>query len=169
MTAMPPSDAHAGTIGLGQPGATGQIAVAAPPERVYALVTDLRVLAELGEEVRAHRWVGRPGAAVVGARFRGSNRRGARRWRTTARVTAADPGRCFAFEVSSGPLPVSVWRYDIRAAADGGCLVVESTWDRRPRWFRGLTALATGVRERTAVNDHNIARTLSRLKERAER
>ncbi len=167
MTAMPPSDAHTGTTGLGQPDATGRIAVAAPPERVYALVTDLRALAELGEEVRAHRWVGQPGA-VVGARFRGSNRRGARRWRTTARVTAADPGRCFAFEVRSGPLPVLVWRYDIRAVADGGCLVVESTWDRRPRWFRGPTVLATGVRERTAVNDHNIARTLTRLKERAE-
>lgn len=64
-------------------------------------------------------------------------------------------------------IPVAHWRYDF-VAADGGCRVTESTWDRRPRWFRKIAGLATGVGDRAAANAEHIRLTLQRLKERAE-
>lgn len=62
---------------------------------------------------------------------------------------------------------VARWQYDI-VAADGGCEVTESTWDRRPGWFRKVAGKATGVSDRVAANTEHIRLTLQRLKQRAE-
>ncbi|MBP2321967.1 hypothetical protein JOF56_002352 [Kibdelosporangium banguiense] len=149
------------------PTATGRITVDAPPERVYALISDLDSLSGLSEEtVRCKVLVG-SSTATVGTRFRGSNKRGFRRWSTVSTVTDAVPGREFSFNVTSLGIPVSRWSYSI-APADSGCVVTESTWDRRPRWFLAMAYVATGVADRVAVNTQNIARTLERLKAKAE-
>jgi hypothetical protein len=42
------------------------------------------------------------------------------------------------------------------------------TWDRRPGWFRPIGGLTTGTMNRSNVNQHNIERTLERLKSTAE-
>lgn len=148
------------------PTATGQVEIAATPDVVYGLLTDLATLAELAEETSVMRWVS-GNVATPGAKFRGTNRNGWRRWTTTCTVTDAMPDTRFAFDVSHTGIPVSRWQYDI--TADGaGCLVTESTWDRRPGWFRAPAGLATGVSDRTAANTANIAATLQRLKLRAE-
>jgi hypothetical protein len=99
--------------------------------------------------------------------FKGTNRNGWRRWTTTCTVTDAEPGRRFAFDVRHTVVPISRWQYEIEPTA-GGCTVTESTWDRRPGWFKGVAALATGVPQRTDANDAHIAATLQRLKARAE-
>ncbi|WP_433272085.1 SRPBCC family protein [Actinosynnema sp. CS-041913] len=151
---------------MDKPDASGSIDVAAPVERVYSLVSDLAGMAGVAREYAGGRWLGTADGPSVGARFRGSNRRGARFWTTIATVTDAEPGR-FAFEVKSLGLPVSRWQYDIVPSADG-CRVTESTWDRRPAWFRPLTVLATGVRDRGTQNQRNIEATLARLKRTAE-
>jgi hypothetical protein len=110
----------------------------------------------------------RKGDAVrEGAVFKGRNRNGLFRWSTTCTVTAAEPGRAFAFNVSYVGVPVAHWRYDI--VADGaGCRVTEQTWDRRPGWFSKTAWVGTGVRNRTAANIEHILLTLQRLKEKAE-
>ncbi len=59
------------------------------------------------------------------------------------------------------------WRDDL-AATDGGCTVTESTWDRRPGWFRKPGGMATGVMDRDSANAEHIRLTLERLKARAE-
>lgn len=150
----------------GAPSVTASMAINASPDQVYALITDLSTLAELAEETVAMRW--RQGdAARPGAVFSGENRNGGHGWSTTCTVTDAEPGRSFGFDVRVAVIPVSHWRYEI-AAADGGCRVTESTWDRRPRWIRGITRLTTGVTDRTAANTEHIRLTLQRLKLRAE-
>src|SRR5690242_3279115 len=150
------------------PTAAGEIAVAADTRAVYALLTDLGVLGELADETVAMRWIS-GSSARPGSVFRGRNRNGWRRWSTTCTVTDAEPGRVFAFDVHHSPprVPVSRWQYDI-AATEGGCVVTESTWDRRPAWFRVPAQLATGVRDRSGANAAHIATTLQRLKARAE-
>lgn len=150
----------------GSPTATASVDINAQPERVYALITDLDVMATLAAETTAMKWQ-RGDSARPGAVFRGTNRNGTRSWNTTCTVTAATPGRVFAFDVKSLVVPVAHWRYEL-TAADGGCRVTESTWDRRPGWFRGIAGVATGVRDRTAANAEHIKLTLQRLKERAE-
>jgi hypothetical protein len=152
---------------MAQPSATGQIEISAPPERVYALVSDPDALARLAEEFAGHRWLGGATGATVGARFRGNNRRGLRRWSTVSTITDADAGRRFAFDVSFLGLPISRWQYDIQPSGDG-CRVVESTWERRPAWLKMPTSAATGVWNRDEHNQANIEATLRHLKSAAE-
>lgn len=147
------------------PDASVHIDVAASPQRVFELVSDLRGLAGVAQEYSGGRWLNAAGPEV-GARFRGVNRRGWRVWPTVATVTDASPER-FAFEVRSLGLPVSRWQYDIEATGSG-CRVTESTWDRRPAWYKPITVLATGVTDRVVTNQRNIEATLARLKQVAE-
>ena len=138
----------------------------ARPDVVYGLITDLPTLASLAEEAVAMEW--RKGDAVrPGAVFTGQNENGARRWSTRCTVTDAEPGRRFGFDVRYAVMPIARWQYDIEEA-DGGCRVTESTWDRRPGWFRKLAGKSTGVPDRAAANAEHIRLTLQRLKQRAE-
>ncbi|MDS0134120.1 MULTISPECIES: SRPBCC family protein [unclassified Amycolatopsis] len=155
-------------VQLHAPNATGRIEIDAAPEAVYSLVSDPGQLAGLAEEYAGHRWVGGADGPAVGAKFRGRNQRGFRRWSTLSTITDADPGRRFGFEVTSvAGLPVARWQYDFEPARDG-CVVVESMWERRPAWFKVATSTVTGVWDREQTNAANIAATLARLKRAAE-
>jgi hypothetical protein len=150
-----------------EPSASAQVQIAAPPERVYELVTDLPGMGRLSEENLGGRWLSGSDSAAVGARFRGHNRRGPLHWWTTVTVTDADPGRRFGFDVHSLGLPIAHWEYAIEPTSEG-CRVTESTWDRRPGWFKPIGGFATASMNRAAINQHNIERTLSLLKNAAE-
>ncbi|BBY18900.1 SRPBCC family protein [Mycolicibacterium litorale] len=146
--------------------AQATVDIAADPSAVYRLITDLPTFAELAEETSEMRWK-KGGEARPGAVFVGRNRNGSRSWNTTCTVTDAAPGRVFAFDVHSMRIPVAHWRYEIAPTATG-CRVTESTWDRRPGWFRKPAGWATGVSDRATANAAHIAATLQRLKARAE-
>ena len=149
-----------------QPSASSSVEINAAPEAVYALITDLDAMSQLAEETAAMRW--RSGsAAQPGAVFKGTNRNGWRRWTTKCRVTDAEPGSRFAFNVSHTGVPISRWQYDI-SATSGGCTVTESTWDRRPGWYKAPAGFVTGVMNRAGANSEHIQATLQRLKTRAE-
>lgn len=149
-----------------QPSASADITIAAAPASVYALITDLDVLAELAVETTSMRWT-KGDAARPGAKFKGRNSNDGKSWTTTCTVTVADPGTAFEFEVTSLMIPIARWRYDIEPV-DGGCRVTESTWDRRPGWFAPIGAKATGVADRDTANRVHIESTLANLKARAE-
>lgn len=149
-----------------QPDATSTIDINASPAAVYALITDLDAMAQIAEETAVMRWTNGGGAAP-GAVFKGTNRNGWRKWTTKCSVTDAAPGQTFAFNVSHTGVPISRWQYDITASG-GGCSVTESTWDRRPRWYKKPAELVTGVTNRRSVNTDHIQATLHRLKARAE-
>ena len=146
--------------------AAASIDINADPAAVYALITDLTSFAALTEEAQAMQW--RKGsAAAPGAVFKGSNRNGSKSWNTTCTVTAAEPGKAFAFDVKYLVLPIAHWRYDI-TATENGCRVTESTWDHRPGWFKPFGGVATGISDRNAANAEHIKLTLGRLKAKAE-
>jgi hypothetical protein len=149
------------------PTASAETDIAASPQAVYALVSDLPGLAKVAAEFARGRWLGGVTEAQAGARFRGTNKRARRRWTTTVTVTDAEPGKRFAFDVTYYGLPISRWQYDLEPSGDG-CVVRESTWDRTPAWFRPIGRLGTGVRDRAETNRRNIERTLRRLKDAAE-
>lgn len=97
--------------------------VPAPPVTVYELISDITTMNRYSPETVATCWLGGAGSALVGARFKGTNAIGKMRWSTRPRVTTADPGVRFAFQVPgrSGPL----WTYRFEPV-DGGTLVTES-------------------------------------------
>ena len=141
---------------------TATATVAAPADRLYALVSDVTRMGEWSPENVGGRWLGGATTPAVGARFRGANRRGWRRWSTTCTVVAAEPGRVFAFDVSVVGIPASRWTYELRP--DGDATVVTETWrDRRPRWFALLAGVTMGIADIRAHNQENIRTTLANL------
>ena len=102
--------------------------MAAPPERVWDLVSDVTRIGSYSPETFEAEWIEGATGPAVGARFRGHVKRngiGPIYW-TTCTVSECEPGRTFAFGVgSAGKAPLNVWRYEI-APADGGCDVTES-------------------------------------------
>jgi hypothetical protein len=141
--------------------------VAADPLSVYQLISDVTRMGEWSPETLSCRWLKGADSARVGARFKGSNRNGWRRWSTTCTVTSADPGSRFAFDVDLFGVPVATWQYDITAQG-GGCRVTEHWIDRRPRWLEAVSPLGTGVADRSERNRATMTETLSRLKRAAE-
>ena len=142
--------------------------IAAPADRIYALVSDVVRMGEWSPENVGGRWIGGASGPAVGARFRGQNRRGWRRWSTTCTVVVADPGRAFAFDVAFARIPASRWTYELRP--EGDATVVTERWtDRRPTWFARLAGATMGIDDIRAHNEANIRRSLAALTSVAER
>ena len=96
--------------------------IEAPPERVYEIVTDIAQMGRLSPECTGGKWLDGATGPAVGARFKGSNKRGIARWSTTNEVVEADPGKAFSFETKQ-----SAARWTYRLQPDGsGTLVTES-------------------------------------------
>jgi hypothetical protein len=142
--------------------------VRATPDAVYALVSDLPGMGRLSNENTGGRWLGGATGPAVGARFRGHNRNGWRRWSTTVEVEQAEPGRRFAFRVSYYGVPVSLWSYDLEPV-EGGTTVTEAWEDRRPVWFKTPAGLFTGELDREAATARGIEHTLAAIKAAAEK
>lgn len=142
--------------------------IAASPDVLYALVSDVTRTGEWSPENVGGRWVGSAAGPAVGAKFRGANRRGFRRWSTTCTVVVADPGRCFAFDVAFAGVPVARWSYDF--APDGDETVVTETWmDRRPRLFAVAARPIMGIGDMRTHNEQNMQTTLANLRRVATR
>lgn len=141
--------------------------IAAKAQHLYELVSDVTNMGRWSPETTSCRWVQGASGPKVGARFRGSNRDGWRRWSTVSTVTAAEPGRRFAFEVDAGPIPIARWCYDFEAQGDH-CRVTETWVDRRPGPMRSIMGVLTGVADRRAHNKDGMEQTLARLRQAVE-
>jgi uncharacterized protein YndB with AHSA1/START domain len=144
--------------------------MAAPPERVWELVSDVTRIGSYSPETFEAEWIDGANGPVEGARFRGHVKRNGwwpvHYW-TTCTVTACEPGEVFAFGVGApGKQPLNVWRYDIAAGADGGCDVTESFSLRPTRSLRLYWALAGRARGKT--NREGMRTTLDRIRREVE-
>lgn len=143
--------------------------VAAPPEAVYAVVSDVRTVGTRSPETVAATPRDPAAPLTAGARFTGHNRNGRFRWSTRCTVTEAEPGRVFAFDVKSGGLAISSWRYEFAPAENGTATLVTETWtDRRSPLMHVLSTVVTGVRDRPTHNRRTIRATLDALKASVE-
>src|SRR5450755_1716546 len=95
--------------------------MAAPPERVWDLVSDVTRIGSYSPETFEAEWLEGATGPAVGAKFRGHvkrNGRGPTYW-TTCTVLESVPGRTFAFGVGPGNKPINVWRYVLEPQGDG--------------------------------------------------
>jgi hypothetical protein len=99
--------------------------IAAGPDEVYAILTDLSRISELSPECYKAEWEGDSTGPVVGATFRGYNRNGDQEWDAGCVVVAAEPGKEWAFEVPANDGRSTTWRYTIEPT-ESGCRVTES-------------------------------------------
>lgn len=143
--------------------------VDASPTALYDVVSDVRRIGEWSPECRRCEWIGGASGPVVGARFKGSNRRGVARWSTKPRVVVADPGRDFAFVTGHLGRDMTRWSYRFESTT-GGTKVTESFEMLRdmPWYFRLADRLLMGVKDRKADLETNMGETLRRLKAAVE-
>jgi uncharacterized protein YndB with AHSA1/START domain len=141
----------------------------APPEVVWALVSDITRMGEYSPEVVGAEWLGDSTGPAVGARYRGHVKRN-ENWPflywTTCEITGCVPGELFEFVVVMRERPVNTWRYEFLPTDDGGTDVTES-FDLGDNIFTKIWRPIGGVlRERR--NERDMLRTLQRVKAAAE-
>lgn len=136
--------------------------IAATPQRVYELVADLPRMGEWSPEATGGKWLKGATGAAVGARFKGTNRKGRIRWSTAVKVVTAEPGHEFAFDVTAMGFGVARWGYRMEAV-DGGTKVTEY-WDDHRNWVVAkLTGFALSVPDRAAHNTATMEQTLANV------
>ena len=148
---------------------TGAVTVhmAAPPEKIWALVSDITKIGRYSPETFEGEWLDGATGPEVGARFRGHvkrNGKGPIYW-TTCTVIASTPGREFAFGVGSSDKPLNVWRYQLEPNGDGTD-VTESFELANLPMLRVYWALLGWARGRT--NRNGMRTTLERIKAEVE-
>ena len=141
--------------------------IEASPERIYAIVTDIAQTGRLSPECTGGKWLDGATGPAVGARFKGSNKRGFARWSTTNEVVEAEPGHAFSFETHQ-----SGARWTYRMQPDGtGTIVTEARemYKSRPAVAKVFATLLLG-----GIDDHDeelregMRQTLERVKAIAE-
>jgi hypothetical protein len=145
-----------------------EASVAATAEHLYDMVGDFPRMGEWSPECAGADWLDGATGPKPGARFKGKNEKGRRRWQTICTITVAEPGRELAWESRAFGRPVALWRYRFAPDGAGSTVVTESTEDRRGMFFRAFGNTATGVSDRKAHNAETMRVTLARLKAAAE-
>jgi uncharacterized protein YndB with AHSA1/START domain len=142
--------------------------VDAPPEKVWALVSDITNTGKFSPETFEAEWLDGSTRPEVGARFRGHvkrNGRGPTYW-TKCTVTVSEPGREFTFVVGTPDKHPMTWSYRFELGSQGGTDVTESyrLEDQAPmRLYWKLFGKARG-----RTNATNMQATLERIKAVAE-
>ncbi len=141
--------------------------MAAPPERIWELVSDVTKIGRYSPETFEGEWLDGATGPAVGARFRGHvkrNGRGPTYW-TTCTVVASVPGREFCFGVGPAGKAINTWRYRMEPAGDGTD-VTESFELTQRLPIRVYWALFGRARGRT--NHDGMQATLERIKAEVE-
>ena len=141
--------------------------IEAPADEIYDIVTDIAQMGRLSPECTGGRWLEGATGPAVGARFKGSNKRGFARWSTTNEVVEAERGKVFSFETQQ-----SAARWTYRLQPEGtGTLVTETRelFKERPKVAVVFTKLLLGGED---GHDEELRKgmqqTLQRVKELAE-
>jgi uncharacterized protein YndB with AHSA1/START domain len=141
--------------------------MAAPPDRIWELVSDVTRIGRYSPETFEAKWVDGATGPVVGAKFRGHvkrNGRGPTYW-TTCTVLASEPGREFSFGVGPSDKPLNIWRYQLEPAGDGTDVTESFELSQTPM-LRLYWALLGWTRGRT--NRDGMRVTLERVKAEVE-
>ncbi len=146
----------------------GSVVVAAPPERVYDIVSDVTRTGEWSPVCTACWWDDPAEAGRVGAWFTGRNELPHRTWETRSRVVAAERGREFAWVVGDGYV-----RWGFTLAPDAGGTSLTESWEFLPAGIAMFhdtygERAAAEIQERTEQAHTGIARTLAAIRQIAE-
>ena len=164
-----------GQVYADTPVVAAQIGIQAPPDRVWAMVSDIFLMPELSSELREVSWLDGVTGPAVGHRFTGRNAHPAMgEWETVSTVVACDPPRCFAWAVGDAGHPSATWRFTLRP---------DGTGTRLEQWYQmgparsGLNVAIDAMPDKEAkivfvrLREHEtgMKHNLEAIKERAER
>ena len=156
-------------MSIGQPTGSVTVTIAAPPEQVWDLVTDVTRIGEFSPETFEGKWTRGSTGPEVGAHFAGHVKRngvGPTYW-SPCQVTVCDPPggdgpAVFEFSVGTDSVQLNNWGYRIEPDGSGGSKVTE--------YFRLEAALPMRVYwlllgwARGKTNEKGMRTTLERMK-----
>ena len=158
-----------------------QILIEARPERVWGLVSDIALMAELSPELQEVAWLdGDPESPevtgpAVGRRFTGRNAHPAMgEWETVSTVTECDPPHRFAWAVGDPSHPSASWRFTLKPDGEGTLL---EQWYQMGPARSGLNIAIDAMPDKEAkivfvrLREHEtgMRHNLAEIKDRAER
>ncbi len=137
------------------------------PAEVFDAVADITRTGERSPECVGCSWVGDADGPELGARFTGDNmvKLGpitVKKWTTTSKVTACEPGEVFEF-VAEG---YTTWRYEMEPTGDGATRVTETCSFPPGDGFQGF--LYDRLLRRPASLENGMKKTLAALKSELE-
>ena len=141
------------------------VEIAAPPDAVYDLVSDLTRMGEWSPEAVGGQWLD-GGSGRVGDWFEGHNRSGEREWQRECQVAEADPGRAFTFVVGGIEANCTWWSYELEPTATGTTLT-ERWWmvNKTPAM---QAATEQQFADRVVLTRSMLDTTLAAMKQTAE-
>jgi uncharacterized protein YndB with AHSA1/START domain len=146
----------------------------APPERVWALVSDVELMPSMSAELQSVRWQDGCSGPALGARFIGHSKHDALgEWETTSYIVEYEPLRVFAWAVEDPDRPTALWRFSLQSRNGGTQL---SQWMRMGPGRSGLSFAIDRMPEkeqkivfvRMREFETGITTTLAAIKQRAE-
>ena len=137
--------------------------VSAPPDQVWALLTDFDRMPDWSPELVKMLPLKR-GGLRVGQWYLGINRRKAAVWPTRSVVAIVETGRCVAWDTTSSG---ARWIWELEADADGQTRVVHTRPVTRMSKIFAPLALG-GSAEHADELEAGMAQTVARLKAAAE-
>ena len=135
----------------------------APPEKIWALVSDVTQIGRFSPETFEAEWIEGSTGPAAGARFRGHvrrNEKGPVYW-TACTVVDCDPNRRFSFGVGKPGDALNTWSYQLEPS-NGGTDVTESFQLADKLLLRIYWTLCGWARGRRNTND--MRRTLERIR-----
>jgi uncharacterized protein YndB with AHSA1/START domain len=146
------------------------VRIAAPPARVWSLVTAMERYGEWSSENTGGYWRkgpdGVPGTGQVGDQFVGINRRDGVEWKAFVEIVERDDEAAYAFVTGGTEMDLALWRYELRPDGDGTLLTEQWTL-RKPSFFLDQGGEAE-IARRAANAKESIAATLQGMKATAE-
>jgi uncharacterized protein YndB with AHSA1/START domain len=137
--------------------------MAAPPEKVWALVSDVTRIGEFSPETFDAEWTRGSTGPEVGATFRGHVKRNGvvPTYGAPCQVSRCVPNELLEFRVGSEAVAVNNWGYRLEAH-EGGTLVTEHFRLEPSIFVRAYWAVMGRLRART--NEKGMRTTLERMR-----
>jgi uncharacterized protein YndB with AHSA1/START domain len=112
-----------GQVFADHPTVTVQTRIAAPPARVWPLVSDIYLMAKLSAELQEVEWLDGMAGPAVGHRFIGRNaNQNLGRWETVSTIVECDEPYRFAWAVGDPGQPAALWRFTLQPDGAGTML-----------------------------------------------
>ncbi|MGQ0630856.1 MAG: SRPBCC family protein [Sporichthyaceae bacterium] len=144
--------------------------IQAAPEIIWPMVADPAGMGEWSSESTGARWKGGATGPAAGAKFKGKNRNGWRRWSADGTITTFDVNRGVEWDITFYGMKICRWGYQIEPLPDGASRVTETWQDHRNAFLRSPAPgyIITGQKDRPATNRSSMESTLAKIKATAE-
>ncbi|WP_227997347.1 SRPBCC family protein [Nocardia australiensis] len=140
------------------------IDISAPPEQVWAVISDLKRMSEFSPQCVRMQPIGTPKAGTWTINV---NRDGKKYWPTTSRIVRYEPNQAFAFRINENR---SVWSYTLEPTETGTRLTERRDVPNGTTWIsrKGIDAALGGEQLFEELLVRGMNETLGKVKTAVE-